>query len=564
MKITLENIRKVLSENRVDDVRKKFPDVSSEIVDYFVKNDPSGNQKYLEWLVKAMVHEPTMQSVEDILDETMQFKSPEAGEIAGFLMTLVKKFHELLPYMVYNDEVSGEKYGTTDLYQYKFTDSDMIHYLGSDLAQAKERKQRKDEEKEAKKGVDKIYEDGNWLVVRPKTWGASCVYGAGTKWCTTSKETDSHFKRETDRKFLIYVINKSKNSDNPEYKVAWQIPYVKKVNKYVTSTPGNPSVWTLNTDKIKLWNAEDTNIASRGSSGYDYLDTVPTSVKGVILKYMQTKMDEMYANMAYVEDPYIQALVEHLALSEEEVEEVEQRNYGYYGMRVYTVDGSDDYAVATTDEVERAKHEWAENYISDLGVWEAIGNNPEKYIYINDPRGVARDMAESYAGDLDNDDILHEGKRLDKETKVMVEEWEVNQSIMESNQEEIDEMMGRYDELDEDEEQELSELEAENESIEKTNDKLLESIKDRLYNDYYEHYVSRLTDDPLDWLEDFGYWSSKTGLDKNAIKNGLVGIDETELINDMADDLDYEYFSRTGSYDYVTIDGDKYYIFPTD
>jgi hypothetical protein len=558
MNIILENIRKVLLENRVDDVKKKYPEVDPAIIDYFVKEDPSGNNKYLDWLVKAMTHGPTIQSVEDILDEAMQFNTPQE-----FLMMLVKKFHELLPYMVYVED--GKKVGTTDLYQYKFTDSEMINFLGFDLSQAKERKDEKNKQKDAKKNSDKIYEDKNWLVVRPKNWESSCVYGAGTKWCTTSKENSSHFKRETDRNFLIYVINKNKTSKDTEYKVAWQIPYTKKVNKYVTSTPGNPSVWTLNTDKIKLWNAEDTNIASRGSSGYDYLDTVPASVKGNILKYMQRQMDEMYANMAYVEDPYTQALVEHLALSEEEVEEVEQRDYGYYGMRVYTVDGSDDYAVATTDEVERAKHEWAENYINDLGIWEAIGNNPEKYIYINDPRTIANDMAENYIGDLNvTDDILHEGKRLDKETKAMVEEWEVNQSIMETNQEDIDDMMERYGELDEDEEQELSELEIENESIEKTNDKLLQSIKDRIRDDYYETYVTRMTDDPLDWLEEFGYWSSKTGLDKFAIKNGLVGIDETELINDMADDLDYEYFSRTGSYEYVNIEGDRYYIFPTD
>jgi hypothetical protein len=558
MNIILENIRKVLLENRVDDVKKKYPEVDPAIIDYFVKEDPSGNNKYLDWLVKAMTHGPTIQSVEDILDEAMQFNTPQE-----FLMMLVKKFHELLPYMVYVED--GKKVGTTDLYQYKFTDSEMINFLGFDLSQAKERKDEKNKQKDAKKNSDKIYEDKNWLVVRPKNWESSCVYGAGTKWCTTSKENSSHFKRETDRNFLIYVINKNKTSKDTEYKVAWQIPYTKKVNKYVTSTPGNPSVWTLNTDKIKLWNAEDTNIASRGSSGYDYLDTVPASVKGNILKYMQRQMDEMYANMAYVEDPYTQALVEHLALSEEEVEEVEQRDYGYYGMRVYTVDGSDDYAVATTDEVERAKHEWAENYINDLGIWEAIGNNPEKYIYINDPRTIANDMAENYIGDLNvTDDILHEGKRLDKETKAMVEEWEVNQSIMETNQEDIDDMMERYGELDEDEEQELSELEIENESIEKTNDKLLQSIKDRIRDDYYETYVTRMTDDPLDWLEEFGYWSSKTGLDKFAIKNGLVGIDETELINDMADDLDYEYFSRTGSYEYLNIEGDRYYIFPTD
>jgi hypothetical protein len=557
MNIILENIRKVLLENRVDDVKKKYPEVDPAIIDYFVKEDPSGNNKYLDWLVKAMTHGPTIQSVEDILDEAMQFKTPQE-----FLMMLVKKFHELTPYLVHTLE-NGEKEGTTDLYQYKFTDSEMINFLGFDLSQAKERKEEKDKQKDAKKNSDKIYEDKNWLVVRPKSWQASCVYGAGTKWCTTSKESDSHFKRETDRNFLIYVINKNKTSKDTEYKVAWQIPYTKKVNKYVTSTPGNPSVWTLNIDKIKLWNAEDTNIASRGSFGYDYLDTVPTSVKGNILKYMQKQMDEMYTNMAYVEDPYIQALVEHLALNEEQVEEVERRDYGYYGMRVYIVD-SNEYAVATTDEVERAKHEWAEGYIDDLGIWEAIGNNPEKYIYINDPRTIANDMAENYIGDLNDDDILHEGKRLDKETKAMVEEWEVNQSIMETNQEDIDDMMERYGELDENEEQELSELEIENESIEKTNDKLLQSIKDRIRDDYYETYVTRMTDDPLDWLEEFGYWSSKTGLEKSAIKNNVVGVDETELISDMADELDSEYFSRTGSYEYLNIEGDRYYIFPTD
>jgi hypothetical protein len=555
MNIILKNIRKVLSENRIEDVKKKYPEVDPEVINYFIKEDPSGNNKYLDWLVKAMTHEPTIQSVEDILDEAMQFNNPQE-----FLMMLVKKFHELLPYMIHVED--GKKVGTTDLYQYKFTDSEMINFLGFDLSQAKERKEEKDKQKDAKKNSDKIYEDKNWLVVRPKTWESSCVYGAGTRWCTTSKENSSHFKRETDRNFLIYVINKNKTSKDTEYKVAWQIPYTKKVNKYVTSTPGNPSVWTLNTDKIKLWNAEDTNIASRGSSGYDYLDTVPASVKGNILKYMQRQMDEMYANMAYVEDPYTQALVEHLALSEEEVEEVEQRDYGYYGMRVYTVDGSDDYAVATTDEVERAKHEWAENYINDLGIWEAIGNNPEKYIYINDPRSIASDMADSYIEDLDDDDTLHEGKRLDKETKAMVEEWEVNQSIMETNKEDIDEMMGR--ELDENEEQELSDLETENESIEKTNDKILRSIRDRIRYDYYDTYVTRLTDDPLEWLEEFGYWNRKTGLEKSAIKNNVVGVDETELISDMADDLDYEYFSRTGNYEYVNIEGDRYYIFPTD
>lgn len=561
MNIILENIRKVLLENRVDDVKKKFPEVDPEIIDYFVKEDPSGNNKYLDWLVKAMTHEPTIQSVEDILDEAMQFKSPQE-----FLMMLIKKFHELLPYMVYKDEVSGEKYGTTDLYQYKFTDSEMINYLGHDLAQAKERKEEKDKQKDAKKNSDKIYEDGNWLVVRPKTWQSSCVYGAGTKWCTTSKESDSHFKRETDRNFLIYVIDKAKTSKDVLYKVAWQIPYLKDVRKYVINTD---SGWDFNLTNIKLWDAEDTNIANRYGTGY--MESVPTQVKGAILTYMDTKMKEMYQNMAYVEDPYVQALVEHLGISEEDVDNVELRNWRHYGMKVYTVDGDVDssilykrfYAVATQDEVERATEEWANNYIDDVGVWEAIGNDPERYIYINDADTIASDMADSYIGDLSDEDVIDEGKRY-KMTKELSEEWSVNQAIFDTNKEEIDEMWERYDDLTEEEEAELKELEEENEGIEKTNESILKTIRDRIREDYRSDYVDRMTNDPIDWLSEFGYYSRKTGLDKDAIKRGIVGVDTDELIMDLSNDLGYDYFSSNGQYDEITIEGERYYIFRAD
>ena len=550
MNIILENIRKVLLENRIEDVKKKYPEVDSAIIDYFVKEDPSGNNKYLDWLVKAMTHEPTIQSVEDLLDEAMQFKLPQE-----FLMMLVKKFHELLPYMVHVE--GGKKVGTTDLYQYKFTDTEMINFLGFDLFQAKERKEEKNKRKDAKKNSDKIYEDGNWLVIRPKSWQASCVYGAGTRWCTTSKENDSHFKRETDRNFLIYVINKNKSSNDDQYKVAWQIPYLKDVRRYVTNTDNG---WDFNLANIKLWNAEDTNIANRYGTGY--MESVPTSVKGAILTYMDVKMKEMYQNMAYVEDPYIQSLVEHLGVSEDNVEDVKLESWRHYGMRVYNFNDT-VYAVATQDEVERATEEWADNYINDVGVWDAIGNDPERYIYINDANAIASDMADSYIEDLSDEEVINEGKRY-KTTKEWSEEWSVNHAIFETNQGDIDDMWEKYGDLTEEEEIELKELETENEDIEKTNENILKTIRDRIHEDYRSDYVERMASDPVDWLEEFGYYNRKTGLDKYAIKRGIVGVDRDELIQDLANDLDYNYFSTNNRYDEVTIGGEGYYIFKAD
>jgi hypothetical protein len=290
------------------------------------------------------------------------------------------------------------------------------------------------------------------------------------------------------------------------------------------------------------------------------MESVPTQVKGAILTYMDTKMKEMYENTAYVEDPYIQALVEHLGLSEEDVDDVELLNWRQYGMKVYQVGDKGDYTVATQDEVERATEDWADNYIDDVGIWEAIGNDPERYIYINDADTIANDMADSYIGDLSDEDVIEEGKRY-KMTKELSEKWSVNQAIFDTNKEEIDEMWERYDDLTEEEEVELKELEDENEGIEKTNENILKTIRDRIYEDYRSDYVDRMTNDPMDWLSEFGYYSRKTGLDKDAIKRGIVGVDRDELIMDLSNDLDYNYFSSNNRYDEVTIEGERYYIF---
>jgi hypothetical protein len=568
MNIILESIRKVLLEGRIDDVKRKFPDVDPNVIDYFVQNDPSGNQKYLEWLVKAMTHEPTIQSVEEILDEgraMMQFKTPQE-----FLMMLIKKFHELLPYLVHTLE-NGEKEGTTDLYEYKFTDSEMINFLGYDISQAKERKEEKDKEKSAQKNADKIYEDSNWLVIRAKTHESSCHYGAGTKWCTTMKNSSSHFTRETERNFLIYVINKKLTPTNPVYKVAWQIPYTKNVAKYVTSTPSNPEVWTLTTDKIKLWDAEDTNISSQGSSGYDYLDTVPQSVKGNILKYMDVKMKEMYENMAYVEDPKKQALIEHLGISEEQVDEIEGPGSGWnYGMDVFVFEDN-GYAIATSDETDIAKTEWAESFIDDLGVWEALEGmyNKEKYIIINNIEGIANEEADYRIDDMTDEDIIDEvsyRKKNDRSLKELIEEYGILESIKSDFEEDTTELDEEFEkeEITSDEYRErLDKLEKDELEMGRDIEKLFNKIKEELREIYYREQYNEMTNNPEDWLRNLGYWD-KDGLSKDAIKRGLVSIDEDGLANDIADDLDLSQFSRSGDYNTVSISGELYYIFPTD
>lgn len=62
--------------------------------------------------------------------------------------------------------------------------------------------------KELAKQIHKVYEDEEWLVLRPLSREASLKYGAGTQWCTASNEDDWPYYRYTRRGILIYTVNK--------------------------------------------------------------------------------------------------------------------------------------------------------------------------------------------------------------------------------------------------------------------------------------------------------------------------------------------------------------------
>ena len=68
-------------------------------------------------------------------------------------------------------------------------------------------------------GGNVVYDDGKYFVVNPLNHEASCYYGKGTKWCTAA-ETDAHFKKYNEDGKLFYIIDKTKPTNDPYYKVA--------------------------------------------------------------------------------------------------------------------------------------------------------------------------------------------------------------------------------------------------------------------------------------------------------------------------------------------------------
>ena len=189
------SLKIVLIEGRVEDVYSKYiaagdalPQIEKIYYDEIVPGSASinPNHKYLEWITKNW--SPT-----DVYDE-IQHNLKE-------ILLAVAKFDK-----------QSQRLKIKDLNQYKNIDQ-----LFDELKKLGETARRTIEISDE---VDKIYEDNRFVVVVPKTHKSSCYYGAGTKWCTASKDTDSHFSNYKSGGELYYIIDKTLPTSSPYYKVA--------------------------------------------------------------------------------------------------------------------------------------------------------------------------------------------------------------------------------------------------------------------------------------------------------------------------------------------------------
>lgn len=80
-----------------------------------------------------------------------------------------------------------------------------------DISELCEETKIKEREKNLENKIFKILDNDEWLILLPFTHKSSMKYGANTKWCTTSKETEQHFETYSEDGALIYIIDKSKN-----------------------------------------------------------------------------------------------------------------------------------------------------------------------------------------------------------------------------------------------------------------------------------------------------------------------------------------------------------------
>jgi len=203
--------------SRIDELKKQHPIYALSAIDIYKMISPNQTNKYVEMLIK--------------LDKNIEYDYPgdhrarlieEMTGNWGLDYNYLETFDlETLIFLV--NSVNSLMQGKISLFT-KFAslnerklieNNDVTTYsTWGDIEQAISLAEIKLIDKETAKQIKKIYEDDEWLSLRPLSLEASMKYGANTKWCTTTN-TGQYYARYSSRGILIYNINKKTG-----YKVA--------------------------------------------------------------------------------------------------------------------------------------------------------------------------------------------------------------------------------------------------------------------------------------------------------------------------------------------------------
>jgi len=218
--LVLDNIGNLLTEGRVEDIKNKYPSYESENIDTLISIDPSSNNKYLAWLAKTLLprtikwykdnprtdgwRDTDNWSPEDVPNTSNDERWSEyrfTQHKNGLNSNSTKEWGDGLEHFHKNPS----KYTTKDINQYND-----INFLDS-VEIAKQKLSRK-EMKET--GVDKVFENEDFILLMPKTHKAACRYGSRTRWCVVMRGYTGYFERYFTEGPIFFLIDKRSSTRN--------------------------------------------------------------------------------------------------------------------------------------------------------------------------------------------------------------------------------------------------------------------------------------------------------------------------------------------------------------
>lgn len=179
---------------------------------------PDKKSKYIETLLRVMLNTDNLNSAAEEVKQyiTKEFDFIKKEDLNSFSNISVLALHKFIDsFFNYGDLKSFRKFceynergliEQNDLTKYKTFNEILTQLSIADI---------KVENKSLENEVVKVFENDEWILIRPLTHYSSKKYGANTKWCTTMESNPEYFYKYSKRGVLIYCINKKTG-----YKVA--------------------------------------------------------------------------------------------------------------------------------------------------------------------------------------------------------------------------------------------------------------------------------------------------------------------------------------------------------
>jgi hypothetical protein len=221
--------------------------------------------KYIETWIRAIKnkHEKSstggrVDELKEVLTKELNIKIEELDKLPNYKLILIYLFFQELCHV--SDIQTFQKFCEfNEIGLVK--ENDLTKYnTFEQISQSVGIAELKNLEKELESQTKKIYEDDEWLVIRPLTYHSSKKYGSSTKWCTTMEHNPEYFIKYARNGILIYNINKKTGLKVGTFK-------------------------SLDDNEFSFWNQVD-----------DRIDSMVSELPDFILKIIKKEVDENQVN----------------------------------------------------------------------------------------------------------------------------------------------------------------------------------------------------------------------------------------------------------------------------
>jgi len=198
-------------------LKEQHPWANVNYIDYLSLLDPSKTNKFLPFMVKELkssIEERNERNRDDVIhmarEIALQFGIEEKvlyGYDYNTLNRILNTFDVFGSDKVnilrdFYEHLENNRIEKNDISQYKSFDEIREQVKIASFKQA---------QKELRGATHVVYEDENYLMIKPLTFLSSSKYGASTKWCTTMENNNHYFYDYSSNGILIYIFNKVSN-----------------------------------------------------------------------------------------------------------------------------------------------------------------------------------------------------------------------------------------------------------------------------------------------------------------------------------------------------------------